>query len=98
MKLRIDYGAMYCEKYGIGPTGGFCLDTPSGPVVGGNDIWDTELCEGLGHLFSNQSVLDLGCGLGHYGRCLADMAEDIDWTGLDGGEGVEKVTSKLTLE
>jgi hypothetical protein len=36
---------------------------------------DGNLCIALEELFKDKDVLDLGSGLGHYGRCLLHMKE-----------------------
>lgn len=91
MKLRIAYGEMYCEKHGIGPTGGFCVKSAA-QSEGGNHMWDKPLCTRMAEIFADSSVLDLGCGLGWYGKCLEGAGKNIKWMGLDGSEGIEKAT------
>jgi 2-polyprenyl-3-methyl-5-hydroxy-6-metoxy-1,4-benzoquinol methylase len=92
-KLRIDYGELYCQLRGIGPTGGFCVDNTAG--VGGNERVDEPACATLAQVMSGKSVLDLGCGMGGYGKCLANSNRGIGWVGYDGSEGIEKATGKL---
>jgi len=92
MDMRVAYGELYCRLHGIGPTGGFCVhDTTD---VGGNSAWDAPVCKELAQLFAGKRVLDLGCGLGHYGRCLTAAGTGIQWTGLDGSEGIQKATGE----
>ena len=49
--------------------GGFCL-TAETRSVGANDYLDDGLAAQLVGLFRHSRVLDLGCGLGHYGHFL----------------------------
>lgn len=49
--------------------GGFCL-TREDRSVGANDYLDEGLAAQVVSLFRHSRVLDLGCGLGHYGRYL----------------------------
>ncbi|KAF8070957.1 hypothetical protein HT031_001038 [Scenedesmus sp. PABB004] len=66
--------------------GGFCVNATH-PNAGGNNQWDAPLCEALAtQLLRGAAVLDLGAGLGHYGKCLAGAKAGIKWTGLDGSE------------
>lgn len=37
-KLRVAYGELFCEKHGIGPTGGYCVKS-SDRQEGGNHHW-----------------------------------------------------------
>ncbi len=55
-------------------------------------MWDKPLCARMAQLFKGNSVLDLGCGLGHYGKCLTSANAGITWAGLDGSEGIEAAT------
>ena len=90
--LRKELGSTSCRCDGLGPTGGFCLD-PNDPSIGGNDVLDESLVQQLRELYKGGNVLDLGCGLGQYGEALQNLG--IDWTGYDGAENVEEVTSGL---
>ncbi len=91
MKLRMAYGEMYCEKHGIGPTGGYCVKRAE-VAVGGNHKWDKPACSRMAEIFAGSTVLDLGCGLGWYGKCLQEAGKNIRWTGYDGSEGIESAT------
>jgi SAM-dependent methyltransferase len=95
MEIRIAYGEMYCREHEIGPTGGFCLETSADPGVASNSYLDIDLCDRLTKLFANKRVLDLGCGLGQYGKCLQKAEKNISWSGYDGSEGITKVTGKF---
>lgn len=55
---RRDAGRISCEHEGRGPSGGFCM-TKRVPNGG-----DANLASSLAVLFSNATVLDLGCGTG----------------------------------
>lgn len=94
-QLRVEYGEMYCRQHKIGPRGGFCLNISSSDAqVGGNHYLDRPLCDKLSHLFSGKNILDLGCGLGQYGKCLKEKDDNISWSGYDGAEGIEKATGQ----
>lgn len=93
MQMRVQYGEMYCEKHGIGPTGGFCVKTTE-TDVGGNTLWDKFACTRMADILAGSRVLDLGCGLGRYGACLDQAGKDIAWTGYDGSEGIERATGE----
>jgi 2-polyprenyl-3-methyl-5-hydroxy-6-metoxy-1,4-benzoquinol methylase len=95
MEIRIAYGDMYCREHEIGPPGGFCLETSTDPGVLDNTHLDVDLCDRLIKLFVNKRVLDRGCGLGQYGKCLQEAQKNISWAGYDGLEGVTKVTGKF---
>jgi len=95
MEIRIAYGEMYCREHEIGPTGGFCLETSTDPGVADNSRLDVDLCDRLAKLFANKSVLDLGCGMGQYGKCLQEAQKNISWSGYDGSEGVTKATGEF---
>lgn len=90
-------GQISCEKQGIGPSGGFCMNASetvkSG--VGGNGCMNTKLTDFLAeNLLASKAVLDVGCGLGQYGRYLTDQRSDLNvqWAGIDGSEDIEAYT------
>ena len=87
---RQQLGAYACKADGIGPTGGFCL-TKEETSVGGNDIFDSSITAEMIVLFQGKTVLDIGCGLGQYGKAF-EQAGNIVWTGFDGAENIEVVT------
>eukprot|EP00906_Rhabdomonas_costata_P031664 RCo044696 len=93
-KWRKEAGRLSCAGKGMGPTGGFCL-TKRRKHVGGNHLWGENFARFMAGLMRNQTVLDLGCGLGHYGKFFRRYFPDIRWLGLDGSEQVEEVTSNL---
>ena len=88
-------GRLSCDRSGVGPTGGFCLKKGRRERVGGNFYMSSVLARELGMLFANRSVLDVGCGLGQYGRYFKEHAPSVRWHGIDGAEGVENVTGHL---
>lgn len=92
LRLRREAGRQSCLKYGVGPTGGFCLSRAR-LKVGGNFYLPHKMGALLGALFANQSVLDLGCGLGQYGKFFADRFPSVRWLGIDGAERVEELTN-----
>lgn len=55
------------EEYGPQSRGAWLLN-PRAPHAG--HIIDISLCRGLEEIFKGKDVLDLGAGIGHYGRCL----------------------------
>lgn len=67
---------LWCLTRKVGSTGGFCL-TEENIFAGGNHVWDVKLCRDLETLFGNSSVVDLGAGLGHYGKCFLRIKEPI---------------------
>lgn len=92
IRHRIAYGELHCKLHGVGPTGGFCVNGTED--VGGNTQWDGPFCSKLAKLFAGKSVLDLGCGLGHYGKCLHAAGTGVKWFGVDGSEGIERATGE----
>ena len=80
-------GDLLCNATGKGPTGGFC--TPDSQNAG---CLPSEMAKKLAQLFHGKSVLDLGCGLGEYGKYFNEHDSSVQWMGLDGGEGVEEWT------
>jgi hypothetical protein len=95
LKLRVEYGQLSCQVNGIGPTGGFCLSKDA-VHVGGNHQWDAPMCQKMADMFAGKTVLDLGAGLGHYGKCLGEADPSITWFGVDGSEGIENATGMVT--
>ena len=67
--MRALLGALSCKVQGVGPTGGFCLSVESPGESPGLNAVDEGYAKVLGELFTGQSVLDVGTGLGNYGRC-----------------------------
>ncbi|CAL4114079.1 unnamed protein product, partial [Meganyctiphanes norvegica] len=57
-------------------TGGFCLSKHK-LLSGANWLWDSELCKRMEFLFGNATVVDFGAGLGHYGRCLLRIKDNV---------------------
>lgn len=91
MALRSMIGKLFCKTQDLGPNGGFCLKKEAADV-GGNSIIDINVAQILAETFGNATVLDLGCGLGQYGKWFAANAPAIKWQGFDGAENVEEVT------
>lgn len=48
--------------------------------------------EVLEELFQGKSVLDVGTGLGRYGKWFQEHAATVAWEGIDGAENIEEVT------
>ena len=79
----------------ISTTGGFCLTQVN--TIGGNHMFDRPLAMYLAnHVFKDQSVVDLGAGLGHYGRIFNEPNAPVkSWRGFDGALNVQTVTNGL---
>jgi hypothetical protein len=82
-----------CEGRKISSTGGFCLT--KGKNIGGNQMYDKPLAEYFAnHIFSGQTVVDLGAGLGHYGKIFSSTKVK-EWVGYDGAINVQEQTDGL---
>ena len=84
---------MSCLQKRRGPTGGYCVRKEH-PARGGNSCLSPRLAALLAqHAFGTGAhVVDLGCGLGQYGRYFASHFPSIHYTGLDGAENIEEAT------
>jgi len=85
-----------CEEFGTSKTGGFCISEEK-KNVGGNQIVDKYLAEYLANnVFAGKTVIDLGAGLGHYGKLFRQEGSKVaGWVGYDGALNVNKVTDGL---
>ena len=98
-RLRKQAGILSCQLDGIGPTGGFCMradvehEGPGLRTSAINSCLPKKLAASLAAVWANKSVLDLGCGVGHWGRYLRTAQPSARWLGLDGSEQIEEVTS-----
>lgn len=92
---RKEAGKLACRLNGIGPTGGFCRSKEQPRAAGG--FWLAKnLIHEMGTYFSSTpgaTVLDLGCGLGQYGKYLQEVFPQLTWLGLDGSEQIEEATN-----
>jgi len=91
-----------CAKNGarVTRTGGFCLPYGSkarNVSIGGNALYDKRMAHYLAqHIFENATVVDLGAGLGHYGKIFQEPGSPVRaWAGYDGALNVEDVTDGL---
>ena len=84
-------GELSCRFRNIGPTGGFCRDITN-PGQGGGSLLGAHIADELGRIFGKSSVIDMGCGLGQYGRYFNKHFPDVQWVGVDGAERVEEAT------
>lgn len=84
-----------CLNSKISKTGGFCLTKSK--FAGGNQMFDRPLADFLAHhVFKDQTVVDLGAGLGHYGKIFQEPNSPVKaWVGYDGAINVEEVTEGL---
>jgi 2-polyprenyl-3-methyl-5-hydroxy-6-metoxy-1,4-benzoquinol methylase len=89
-RLRALVGSVSCKVQDLGPTGGFCLSAEKGSP--GANLVDQGFATILAEVFDGQSVLDVGCGLGNYGRWFKENATSVAWEGIDGAENVEEMT------
>lgn len=88
--LRASEGKRKCHLARVSETGGYCVSSLQ-PATGGNDYLDAgvtaALCAAAG---AGASVLDLGCGVGHYERPLTSC--NLTWRGFDGAASIEEAT------
>ena len=84
-----------CEGRKTASTGGFCLTKQT--VIGGNNWVDKPLGNYLrDKLFKDSSVVDLGAGLGHYGKIFTEKGSPVrSWVGYDGAMNVQSATDGL---
>ena len=90
LRWRTEAGRLAClsgDKTGVS---GFC--NHSRTLSGDAGCMPSKLAARLGRLFANRSVLDLGAGLGLYGRYFASHSPGVRYTAVDGAEGIEEVT------
>eukprot|EP00966_Prymnesium_polylepis_P168515 3896209-Prymnesium_polylepis.1 len=76
-RLRNELGTLSCALRGVGPTGGYCLRPGRKTRIGGNDCVAETLAAHLARRFTR--ILDLGAGLGQYGRWFAAHAQNVHW-------------------
>lgn len=69
-----------CDGKKTSSTGGFCLTKKN--HIGGNWMVDTDLGNHLrDHVFKGMHVVDLGAGLGHYGKIFREEGSPVkSWT------------------
>jgi len=80
----------------ISKTGGFCLTKTK--VTGGNNLYDEHMANFFAvSIFKGDSVVDLGAGLGHYGKMLMNHKSYpvTSWAGYDGAINVKSATDGL---
>ena len=84
-----------CDGRKTSSTGGFCLTTTN--RIGGNWMVDTALGNHLrDNIFNGMNVVDLGAGLGHYGKIFREKGSPVkSWVGFDGAMNVESATDGL---
>ncbi len=84
-----------CDGRKTSTTGGFCLTVKN--RIGGNWMVDTALGNHLrDNVFNGMSVVDLGAGLGHYGKIFREEGSPVkSWVGFDGAMNVESATDGL---
>ena len=84
-----------CDGRKTSSTGGFCLTKTT--RIGGNWMVDTDLGNYLrDNLFRGANVVDLGAGLGHYGKIFIEEGSPVkSWVGFDGALNVESATDGL---
>ena len=84
-----------CDGRKTSSTGGFCLTKTT--RIGGNWWVDTPLGEHLRDgLFRGMDVVDLGAGLGHYGKIFTEKGSPVkSWVGFDGAMNVQSATDGL---
>lgn len=85
-----------CEVGRTSKTGGFCISEKR-RNIGGNEIVDMSLADYLeNNVFAGKTVVDLGAGLGHYGKFFKEEGSKVaGWVGYDGALNVHKVTNGL---
>ncbi|XP_069982790.1 uncharacterized protein [Penaeus vannamei] len=79
-RIRVAYNyifLLYCDsEKRVLPNGGYCLNEQD-ILDRWNSIWDGEMCASLEKLFGGSSVLDMGAGRAHYGRCFLRVKDNI---------------------
>jgi len=92
-------GEASCRLKGTGPTGGFCLSNRTHVPTQSKNNWCLSplFAHTLGRMYGKARVLDLGCGMGQYGRYFEkefknSSKSSVTWLGLDGAEEVEATT------
>ena len=79
-----------CETATVSLTGGYCLTRSK--HVGSNHEFDASLAKFLAEkVFHGATVVDLGAGLGHYGKLFQNTTVK-KWTGYDGAINVQEAT------
>lgn len=89
--LRITAGKCACrDSNDISATGGYCVSAAQ-PETGGNMGLDLAISSALCAVAGQgASVLDLGCGLGHYQKSIEKCG--LSWRGFDGSANIEAAT------
>ena len=94
LAARRQAGQASCAKRRRGPTGGYCL-RKGHASRGGNSCLSPVLATALlreAFVGDGPVVLDLGAGIGQYGRFFQEHAPSLRYVGLDGAENVEEAT------
>lgn len=83
------------QKYQVSKTGGYCLTKEN--TIGGNHMYDRPMAEYLAeNVLAGKTVVDLGAGLGHYGKIFKEEGSKVaDWKGYDGALNINVVTDGL---
>ena len=79
-----------CRAHEVTASGAFCVSKAQ-PGVGGNNLFDPMITAAMCSLAHGASVLDLGCGVGHYADSIA--ACGVPWRGYDGSLNIVEATS-----
>jgi hypothetical protein len=82
-----------CNNATVSLTGGFCLT--HGKHLGGNEYFDAPMAQFLAEkIFNGATVVDLGAGLGHYGRLFQNTPVK-KWNGYDGAINIKEATDSF---
>ncbi|XP_063615728.1 uncharacterized protein LOC134788861 [Penaeus indicus] len=79
-RIRVAYNyifLLYCDSdKRVLPNGGYCLNEQD-ILDRWNSLWDGEMCASLEEIFSGATVLDMGAGRAHYGRCFLRAKDNV---------------------